>query len=80
MLVAEEVSDAGRAVLADELVELGEHAAGREAAPELGDALDVATKFNLFGEQSVASLAVLGALVGEAGGVLLRKGGSGSER
>jgi len=65
VLVAEELRDADRAVMAFEAIVLGDSAAEGKGAAECGDALDVAPELDLLGEEGVASLAVFGALVGE---------------
>ena len=48
----------------------GDLAAGGKRTAECGDALDVAPELDFFGEEGVAGLAILGALVGEVGLVL----------
>jgi len=65
VLVAEELRDADRAVMAFEGIVFGDSAAGGKGTAECGDVLDVAPEFDLLGEEGVASLAVFGALVGE---------------
>ena len=69
VLVAEEGGEGGLAVLAGEAVVLGDLAAGRELAAELGDALGGAADLDLLGEKRVAGGAVFGALVREVRGV-----------
>jgi hypothetical protein len=65
VLVAEELRDTDRAVMALEGIVFWNSAAGGKGATECGDALDVASEFDLLGKEDVASLAVFRVLVGK---------------
>jgi hypothetical protein len=65
VLVAEELSEADRAVMAFEGIVPGDTAAEGKGAAECGDALNVAPELDLLGEEGVAGLAVFRALVRE---------------
>jgi hypothetical protein len=66
VLVAEELRDADRAVMASEGIVFGDSASRGKGAAECGNALDVAPELNFFGEEDVTSLAVFRAGWGSA--------------
>jgi hypothetical protein len=59
--------------MAFEGIVFGDFAAGGKGATECGDSLDVATELDLLSEEGIATPAIFGTLVREAGFVLCRK-------
>jgi hypothetical protein len=65
LLVAEQVGEADRAFLALEAIILRDLTARRQLPALLGDALEMAAKLDLFGQQRVARLPIFVALIGK---------------
>jgi hypothetical protein len=65
VLVAEELREAYRAIMAFEGIVFGDYTAWRKSAAQGGDTLNVTPELDLLGKQGVAALAVFAALVGE---------------
>jgi len=66
LLVAEQPGEIGRAVFAFKAVVADHRAARRQRAALGGDALDMATQFDLLGEQRGAGGAIFGAFIGDS--------------
>jgi hypothetical protein len=59
--------------MAFEVKVFGDFAAGVKGATECGDPLGVSAELDLLGEESIASPAIFGTLVGEVGFILCRE-------
>jgi hypothetical protein len=73
ILFAEQLREADHAITAFERIVFGDLSAARKSAAERSHALDVPSELDLFREESVAGLAIFGALAGEVRLVLRGK-------